>query len=171
MITIKWFKPLSVAVLSALFLSIVLCVTLTVLIQSTKHDNRNCTSEIETYKKQIDAIQTEKDILMAKLVIAESKLSETGLNGEGKKSTSQQPVPVEPEKLKNNSSILKKKKSSKSQEAPSQAKKDTVKANKPDQNGKKPKDKDIEQAAIESGEDEIINGVDIANLVFSEDSL
>jgi hypothetical protein len=184
MITIKWFKPISVVVLSTLLLSIVLCIMFIVLFQSLKNDNRNITGEIEAYKNQIEAIQTEKDILMAKLVIAESKL-----NDMGKKEASQKKALPEPKKVKNKARVSQKKKISKPEIVPPQKKnmikvdKDAIKTETiaPGNNisktnidkintSKVDQDKNNKTATGNNApDDEIINGVEIENLVFSHE--
>lgn len=170
MVTIKWFKPLSVAVLSALLLSVILCITFFILFQSTKNNNQSYTSTIEKYKNQIEDIQTEKDILMAKLVIAESKL-----NSMGKEEASQKVTPPPTKKVKNKPKPPQKKKNNipekVSQKKINQAKLNTNKSNKdklkPDTINSEKINKDSTDTNVV--DDEIINGVEIENLIFSHD--
>jgi len=75
MVTIKWFKPISLTVLSALLVSIVSCIVLFFLFQSTQKKSQGLLNEIDKYRTRIESIRIEKDILMARLVIAESKIN------------------------------------------------------------------------------------------------
>ena len=74
-ITIKWFKPFSLTILSALLVSIISCIVLFFLFQSTQKKNQGLLNEIDKCRTRIESIRIEKDILMARLVIAESKIN------------------------------------------------------------------------------------------------
>lgn len=76
MMTIKWFKTLSAVVLTALLASILCGIVFLTLLQSTRQDNQKLLEKIDAYKRDIESIRTEKDVLMAKLVIAESKIND-----------------------------------------------------------------------------------------------
>lgn len=151
MITLKWFKPMSIAVLCALIFSVASCITFAVLFHSTQKDNRDYTSKIDAYKQQINSIQTEKDILMAKLVIAESKLNGDRLSGmengaDTQSSDGKEIKPDENEHIPDNRQVNTPKKNASDN--------DTAAGDSPDDN--KP-------------DSDIINGVDVDKLVFSHE--
>ena len=151
MITIKWFKPVFIALLCALVFSVALCITFAVLFHSTQTDNRDYASRIDAYKQQVNSIRTEKDILMAKLVIAVSKLNgeqSSGMEeGTDKQSNGDKEIkPDEKNHVPDNEQA----------DVPNKTTldNDTAAGDRPDEN--KP-------------DSDIINGVDVDKLVFSHE--
>ncbi len=175
MITIKWFKPLSAAVLSALLISVILCIVLIFLFQSTRKNSQGLLGEIDKYRNRIESIRTEKDILMTKLVIAESKINdvieEERVKKENKKEEELQKtiLPLNQTK-KNKAKAEQKEKIIRTDKNKDKIKKDKVNSDKVS-NAKVKNDK-VKNGKADNNKtnDEIINGVEIENFIFSHES-
>jgi len=88
-----WFKSTAIIILSALLLSIFCSIIFCFYFIKYRNENTGLKEEIEASESRMKALQNERDILLARLVLAESKI---------KAVSEQKPVleqvPVEPEK-------------------------------------------------------------------------
>lgn len=75
-ITIKWFKTLAITTASVLVLTIAASVWLGFLYKNSIESNKNLLVDLKNLQHKIISLEHEKDILMARLILTESRVEE-----------------------------------------------------------------------------------------------
>jgi hypothetical protein len=75
-ITIKWFKTLAISTASLLFLAIAASAWLGFIYKNSIESNKNLRVDLKNLKHKIISLEHEKDILMARLILTESRVEE-----------------------------------------------------------------------------------------------
>lgn len=99
-ITLNRFKGLVILSLVVLFLSIGVSVGLFVWNQKIIMDNHDLEADLENLNQRLDTLQHEKDILMTRLVVAETKVQDS-TGGQAKESTKNKLPNAEPRQSAN----------------------------------------------------------------------
>ena len=76
-ITIKWFKTLVITTVSVLVLAIAASALLGFLYKNSIKSNKNLLVDLKNLKHKIISLEHEKDILMARLILTESRVEES----------------------------------------------------------------------------------------------
>ena len=78
--SIKRFKGLTISAALVILLAITAAIAFFVLYQNTLVENRNLKNKLKVSKQQFLTLRDEKDLLMSRLVVSESKLKSSGSN-------------------------------------------------------------------------------------------
>ena len=73
-VSYSWFKNTAIIILSALLLSIACAITLSFFFIKNRNENIGLKEVFEVSESRMKALQNERDILLARLVLAESKI-------------------------------------------------------------------------------------------------
>jgi len=71
-----WFKSTAIVILSALIISIFCSITFFFFFIKNRNENIDLQKRVETFESRMKALRNERDILLARLVLVESKLAE-----------------------------------------------------------------------------------------------
>jgi len=78
MITVKWVKPLAIALIGLLVISIGICIAFLSFYMNGSAENQAIQNQLTQSEERIKSLRYELDILMARVVLAESKLDKSG---------------------------------------------------------------------------------------------